>query len=195
MPGRVWSELLGVPVALGGDPAALSPVIDELHRAAENSGPERPLLTQSLLLRLLAGLLVRLREAPAAASGTPLAPPAPSSARFAADPRIRLALDYLRRHPERFPATEELCRLTEMSASHLRKLFVRYTGMPPLAYMHHWKAAEARRLLETTHERVNDIARRLGYGEAGYFARIFRERAGMSPSEYRRRHRAFPEER
>ena len=46
---------------------------------------------------------------------------------------------------------------------------------------------EARVLLRETRRPVQEIARDLGFGSAAYFTRSFQLRAGMTPSEFRRK--------
>jgi two-component system response regulator YesN len=44
----------------------------------------------------------------------------------------------------------------------------------------------ARELLENTWMRIGEIGEIVGYPNANYFARVFREATGMLPSEYRK---------
>ena len=44
----------------------------------------------------------------------------------------------------------------------------------------------AAELLTSTDLPISDISRRCGYENPFYFSRVFRERMGMPPSEYRR---------
>ena len=46
--------------------------------------------------------------------------------------------------------------------------------------------AEARKLLVQTDLAVEEIGRRVGYGDAGYFVRLFRSTHGATPLGWRR---------
>jgi AraC family transcriptional activator of pobA len=49
-----------------------------------------------------------------------------------------------------------------------------------------WSRAEARRLLVETNLSVEEIGRRVGYGDAGYFVRSFWRADGATPLGWRR---------
>lgn len=61
------------------------------------------------------------------------------------------------------------------------------TGQSPTAYLQCLRVSRARDLLETTLAGVDEIARRVGYGDPSAFRKIFRRTVGLSPTEYRRR--------
>lgn len=61
------------------------------------------------------------------------------------------------------------------------------TGQSPTAYLQCLRVSRARDLLETTIASVDEIARRVGYGDPSAFRKIFRRTVGLSPTEYRRR--------
>ena len=51
------------------------------------------------------------------------------------------------------------------------------------------RMATAQRLLSTTRLPLKDVAARSGFRRAGYLSVVFREKLGVSPSEYRARYR------
>lgn len=61
------------------------------------------------------------------------------------------------------------------------------TGMAPLDYVHTLRLEEAKQLLETTAQPVEAVAEAVGYEDAGFFARLFRRKVGLTPARYRRR--------
>lgn len=73
-----------------------------------------------------------------------------------------------------------------VSASWLHHAFRAHTGTTPNAYLTGLRLAEARRLLEDGSADVAEAARRCGYRDPHYFARAFRRRYGLSPSDCRR---------
>lgn len=64
--------------------------------------------------------------------------------------------------------------------------FKRATGYPPLDYVHAIRVEEAKQLLETTEQTVEEIGRHVGYEDAASFRRLFRRRTGQSPAEHRK---------
>jgi transcriptional regulator GlxA family with amidase domain len=64
--------------------------------------------------------------------------------------------------------------------------FVAETGTTPLRWLHAQRVLEARRLLERTDLRVEEIATRAGFGSAPSLREHFRRATRTSPSAYRR---------
>ena len=63
------------------------------------------------------------------------------------------------------------------------------TGYAPLAYVQAMRIEEAKQLLETQSDPIEDIAREVGYEDPGSFRQLFRRLVGMPPGEYRRKFR------
>jgi len=61
------------------------------------------------------------------------------------------------------------------------------TGKPPAQIVHERILLEAMRSLTYSSASISQIAEDLGFSEPGYFARVFRQRTGMTASEFRRR--------
>ena len=79
-----------------------------------------------------------------------------------------------------------LAALCCMSVPNLRKLFIKYTGLSPKAYINKTRMSYAEYLLQNTNMTVLEIASKVGYSEVSGFNRIFKLTFGMSPSEYRK---------
>jgi AraC-like DNA-binding protein len=58
-------------------------------------------------------------------------------------------------------------------------------GTTPLAYVSELRFARAEHLLTGSRLPVEEVARRVGFGDPAYFSRFFRRRAGRPPSSYR----------
>lgn len=61
------------------------------------------------------------------------------------------------------------------------------TGLAPIDYVLNLRLEEARHLLETSSASVEAVAEMVGYQDAGFFRRKFRQRLGLTPAEYRRK--------
>lgn len=68
-----------------------------------------------------------------------------------------------------------------------KRRFQQATGLSPLEYVHTLRIEEAKQMLEAGSEPVESIARGVGYEDAGFFARLFRRKVGLTPAQYRRR--------
>lgn len=73
-----------------------------------------------------------------------------------------------------------------VTAGHLTTLVRRRTGRTVVDWIIERRMVQARQLLTETDLPVNEIARRVGIPDAGYFARVFRHSNGVTPREWRR---------
>lgn len=84
------------------------------------------------------------------------------------------------------PDLGSLARTVGTNAKRLNEAFRRFTGTTAFEYLREIRMAQARRLLLETRLEIQTIATDMGYGSAANFATAFRERFGMTPSQYRR---------
>lgn len=76
-----------------------------------------------------------------------------------------------------------------MSPATLRRRFTLETGLPPKAFQLRARMDHAKQLLATTDEKIETVAAMIGLDDAFYFSRVFHEREGCSPREFRARYR------
>lgn len=76
-----------------------------------------------------------------------------------------------------------------MGYSLFRKRFREYTGLAPLEYQTSLRIRRACHLLSSSDLPIAQIATETGFNTPAYFARYFRKRLNMSPSEYRMAHK------
>ncbi|MBY5851562.1 helix-turn-helix transcriptional regulator [Rhizobium ruizarguesonis] len=75
-----------------------------------------------------------------------------------------------------------------MSPATLRRRFTLKTGLPPKAFQLRARMDHAKQLLATTEEKIETIAAMVGLDDPFYFSRVFHEREGCSPREFRARY-------
>ena len=80
----------------------------------------------------------------------------------------------------------EYAAMCHMSESRFEHVFKEATGISPLEYILGIRIERAKRLLETTDLRNQQIAEEVGFCDANYFSRAFKKRVGMSPANYRK---------
>lgn len=94
----------------------------------------------------------------------------------------------------------ELARTLAVSPRTLSRRFHDALGISPQAYVQTLRIEAAKQMLLRTSLRVERIGRQVGYGDAGFFKRLFRSQTGLSPAAWRARetaaaaHRASGEE-
>ena len=70
--------------------------------------------------------------------------------------------------------------------SYFRKMFKKYTGVPPVQYHLDLKILRAKEMLLNTDRSIKEISYDLGFQSIYYFSRIFKSKLGVSPSAIRK---------
>lgn len=82
---------------------------------------------------------------------------------------------------------DELSARTGRSKYHLTRAFRKYYHITPGAYLALIRLERAKELLENTALPVYEIGQQVGFPNSAYFATLFRQRFGCSPTEFRLR--------
>ncbi len=82
-------------------------------------------------------------------------------------------------------SVKQVAEQVGFSEDYLGKVFVSVTGVPVYTYIRDYRIDKALELLEKTNLSVSEIAEKVGYSYPNYFAKIFKTKQGMSPTEYR----------
>ena len=99
---------------------------------------------------------------------------------------IRACLDYIDFHfPEPITLTSEASRLS-VSESYLSSRFTEETGQNFITYVNTIRIRYACTLLEKLQLSIQRIAELCGFSSSNYFARVFRQQMGITPTEYRK---------
>ena len=80
----------------------------------------------------------------------------------------------------------DLCEAFHYSKNYVERLFQREFGVSPIQYINDAKIKKAMYLLETTSKPISVISEECGYSDYPYFYKRFVQKAGVSPSEWRR---------
>ncbi len=99
---------------------------------------------------------------------------------------VRKAMRYIQRHLSVRLKTEEVAKVLFISESTLRKLFKVETGMTIGDYCDELIFLKAKRMLIKKGTSLKDISTKLGFCDQFYFSRRFKEKYGITPSQYRR---------
>lgn len=101
------------------------------------------------------------------------------------DPRVRLVLVAMKENLKHERSLAELARLTNLSESRLRHLFREEMGISLARYKRALRIAKAKELLETTMLSIKEIRREVCAPDKNRFSRDFKEKYGLTPSQYR----------
>jgi len=80
---------------------------------------------------------------------------------------------------------EEIAKSIGMGYSLYRKKFKEYTGVSPAQYQIQLRINKAKDLLITSNRSFKEIANNLGFESTDYFSRLFKQKSGFTPSDFR----------
>lgn len=147
--------------------------IDQIHALYEDASVAARMQTVACLLQMEARLirLFGLEE-------------------NAADHRFRKllpVLDYLKEHYAEKIQLAQLSSLIHVCDDRLIRLFREVTGETPIAWLTNLRMEACIKLLAATDDSVASIAEQTGFGSDTYMTRVFKQKLGTTPGQYRRR--------
>lgn len=84
---------------------------------------------------------------------------------------------------------KEVAKEIGMSYSLYRKKFKEYTGVSPAQYQIQLRINKAKDLLITSNKSLKEIAHELGFDFPDYFFRLFKQKTGFTPSDFREKNK------
>lgn len=157
-----------------GDEAGKTRILSGFTRLFDEFATRRPGFDDACAAQLTAILVELTRGADKVSTG----------------PVRRLAsVAYLHSHYQEDTRIADLAAMEHLSESRYREVFRRHTGYSPGDYRTALRLQRACDLLTLTEDSVTEIADACGYADVLYFLRVFKQKKGMTPGEYRRRTR------
>lgn len=101
-------------------------------------------------------------------------------------PQVKQALQWIEQHFAQPDVLEHLYQENDLTCNYLRQLFREIMHCSPGEYVKQLRMRHARFLLHTTDLQHKRIAAEVGYSDALYFSRIYRQFWGHSPREEQR---------
>lgn len=99
------------------------------------------------------------------------------------------AMDYIQTHLHTPLSLSRIASAVGVSGFYLNRIFVHEQGTTVMRYVTQTRIEAAKGILRENPERIRDIAKLVGFASDSTFSAIFRRTTGLSPSEYRRKHR------
>lgn len=100
--------------------------------------------------------------------------------------KIKEAIDFIKKNYQKDLNMAMVSNHVSMNYSLFSIAFKEYTGVNFVNYLKQIRIDEAKRLLETTDEKIIDISYQVGYENEKHFMKTFKNICGVSPSEYRK---------
>lgn len=100
---------------------------------------------------------------------------------------VKEAMNYFSLNYGKKIRIQEVADYIGVNRSYLTTSFKRVVGCSPQEYLINLRMEKAKSMLTETETMINVIAASVGYTDQLSFSRIFRQRYGMSPRDYRER--------
>lgn len=100
--------------------------------------------------------------------------------------KIQQAVSYIHENYNKDLNMAVVSNYISMNYSLFSYVFKQYTGTNFVNFLKDLRMQEAKRLLETSDMRVNEISQSVGYENEKHFMKIFKATLGVSPTEYRK---------
>ncbi|MDP5254068.1 MULTISPECIES: AraC family transcriptional regulator [unclassified Vibrio] len=88
-------------------------------------------------------------------------------------------------HYIELPNLQQLCNQMQVSPRYLTDALKAQTGQSAKACVQNYLINKAKNLLLASNQSINQVAYELGYESAGYFTRIFKNKTGKTPKQFR----------
>ncbi len=100
--------------------------------------------------------------------------------------QIRRAVIYINENYEKNFSNALLANMCNLSLGRFEHIFKAEMGVSPSAYRQKLRIENAKSLLSSTALSASEISYLCGFSDSLYFSRIFKNKTGLSPIEYRR---------
>lgn len=99
--------------------------------------------------------------------------------------KVKQGIGYIQENYREAISVKELAEVCQFSEYHFMRLFRKYTNMTCIDYINTYRLSSALEELENTDHSITEIAISNGFNTISYFNRLFRQKYGMTPREYR----------
>ena len=104
------------------------------------------------------------------------------------DETTKAIIAYIKEHLMSVLTNKSLAAMFNLHPNYLSTIIKDYTGMPLHQYVFHLRISKALLLLTSTRRQISEIAWLCGFSDVYQFSKAFKNRYGMSPSEFKEKH-------
>lgn len=97
---------------------------------------------------------------------------------------VKQVQEYVSSHLEQ-ASLQTIASHVYLNPSYLSKVYKMETGEGISEFIFRLKMERAEYLLQSTNDKIYEIAQRLGYQKTSYFIKVFKDKYGLTPQEYR----------
>jgi len=103
------------------------------------------------------------------------------------DQGVHAVQKWMQQHYDKPVSVEDLACIASLGVRTFLRRFKKATGQTPLNYLQQLRIESARHLLEVSNKNIEEITGLAGYADSSSFRRLFKEKTGLTPKEYRSR--------
>jgi len=103
--------------------------------------------------------------------------------------KILETISYVQLNLKEYLTVNFLAKRASLHQDYFSRLFFRFTGERPLAYIHAKRVERAQYLIATTNLTYGEIAEETGFENVPHFAKVFKKVTGVTPGSYKKRNR------
>jgi len=101
------------------------------------------------------------------------------------DRRVQAVVDFMNANLHRHIDLDKITEVANVSSSHFSRIFKAETGLSQIDFLIRLRLEKARQLLKSGDLRIKEVMAAVGFNSKGHFARHFKRRFGVTPSEYK----------
>ena len=101
------------------------------------------------------------------------------------NPLVTKAEDYIEKHMAEDLSLEDVAEAIDVSPFYLSRLFKEVRGENYINYLTDLRMRKAQELLKNPRTPIKEISSEVGFNDQNYFSRIFKNKFGMTPTEFR----------
>ena len=99
---------------------------------------------------------------------------------------VQAVADYVTTNLDKPIHLNDIARAVFVSSYHLSRTFKCLTGQSIVDYVQEQRISKASELLASTELTITEVAGKVGFNDAAYFATCFKNKTGVSPMQYRK---------
>ena len=100
--------------------------------------------------------------------------------------QIKAVLEYIEHNYASEVTLDKLANVAGMNPRYLCRIFKQITSLSPMEYVIYYRIEQACKLLATTTLPIIEVSLECGFNDCSYFIRVFKQRKGITPSQYRK---------
>lgn len=102
---------------------------------------------------------------------------------------VRRVIEYVELHCDEIITREVLGEVACLNPVYLARIFKQRTGKTMGNYILDERIEKAKVLLRRSEMTISEVSQAVGYDNFSYFSKLFKDRAGLSPKDYRKKER------